>query len=45
MGHITNDTGKDIYTKNDLKDLLDTIHCLTYDINEEQHYIEPSQHK
>lgn len=45
MGHITNDTGKDIYTKKDLKDLLDTIHCLTYDINEEQHYIAPTQHK
>lgn len=41
MGHITNDTGKDIYTKKDLEDLLDTINCITYDINEEQHYIAP----
>lgn len=45
MGHITNDTGKDVYTKKDLEELLDTINCITYDINEEQHYITPTEHK
>lgn len=45
MGHITNDTGKDIYTKKDLEDLLETINCINYDINEEQHYIASKQHK
>ena len=45
MGHITNDTGKDVYTKKDLEDLLETVNCITYDINEEQHYIAPKHQK
>lgn len=45
MGHITNDVGIDVYTKKYLEELLDTINRITYDINENQHYIASSQHK
>ncbi len=43
MGHITNDVGIDIYTKKYLEELQETINRITYDINEEQHYITPYQ--
>lgn len=43
MGHITNDVGIDIYTKKYLEELQDTINRITYDVNEEQHYITPHQ--
>lgn len=43
MGHITNDVGKDVYAKKDLIPLLETINCITYDINDKQHYISPSK--
>lgn len=39
MGHITNDTGKDIYDKKDLIKLLEVISLLKYDINEKQVYV------
>jgi len=39
MGHITNDTGKDIYDKKDLIKLLEVICLLEYDINEKQIYV------
>lgn len=45
MGHITNDVGIDVYTKKHLEELLDTINRITYDINENQHYIGSSQNK
>ena len=45
MGHITNDVGIDVYTKKYLEELLETINRITYDINEDQHYIGASQPK
>ncbi len=45
MGHITNDVGIDVYTKKYLEELLETINRITYDINENQHYIGASQPK
>lgn len=45
MGHITNDTGKDIYDKKDLINLLNVICLLEYDINEKQIYVAISSTK